>query len=50
LQVVLSVNPACSLGPAVFVGGKALGQVWLFLVIPSLAGAAAGWVFRRSAL
>ena len=46
----LSVNPARSLGPAVFVVGKALAQVWLFLVIPTLAGAAAGWLFRKSAL
>src|SRR5262249_33062222 len=30
----LSVNPARSLGPAVFVGGKALAQLWLFLVAP----------------
>jgi aquaporin Z len=30
----LSVNPARSFGPAVFVGGKALTQVWLFLVVP----------------
>ena len=34
----LSVNPARSLGPAVFVGGWALGQLWLFIVAP-LAGA-----------
>jgi aquaporin Z len=33
-----SVNPARSLGPAVFVGGWALGQLWLFIVAP-LAGA-----------
>ena len=42
----LSVNPARSLGPAVLVGGGALGQVWLFLIVPSLAGALAGWLFR----
>ena len=29
-----SVNPARSLGPAVFVGGDALAQVWLFIVAP----------------
>jgi aquaporin Z len=46
----LSVNPARSLGPAVFVGGKALGQVWLFLIVPSLAGAVAGWLFRNRVL
>ena len=31
----VSVNPARSLGPALLVGGKALAQVWLFLLIPS---------------
>jgi aquaporin Z len=46
----LSVNPARSLGPAVFVGGKALAQVWLFLVIPTVAGAVAGWLFRHRIL
>lgn len=46
----LSVNPARSLGPAVFVGGKALAQVWLFLVIPILGGAVAGWLFRSRVL
>lgn len=42
----VSVNPARSLGPALFVGGKALGQVWLFLVIPSIGGLVAGFLFR----
>ena len=46
----LSVNPARSLGPAVFVGGKALAQVWLFLVVPTIAGAVAGWLFRSRIL
>ena len=46
----LSVNPARSLAPAVFVGGKALAQVWLFLVVPTLAGAVAGWLFRSNVL
>lgn len=44
----LSVNPARSLGPAVLVGGKALAQVWLFLVVPSVAGACAGLLFREA--
>jgi aquaporin Z len=43
----VSVNPARSLGPALFVGGKALHQVWLFLLAPSLGGAFAGVVSRR---
>ena len=46
----LSVNPARSLGPAVVVGGTALLQVWLFLLIPTVAGACAGFVFKKSAL
>lgn len=32
-----SVNPARSLGPAVFVGGDALSQLWLFWVAPIIA-------------
>jgi aquaporin Z len=46
----LSVNPARSLGPAVFVGGTALAQVWLFLVFPTLGGLAAGWLVKSKAL
>ena len=46
----VSVNPARSFGPALFVGGKALAQVWLFLLIPSLAGIVAGLLFRVRAL
>jgi aquaporin Z len=41
-----SVNPARSLGPALLVGGKAMSQVWLFLVMPSLGGIAAGILYR----
>ncbi len=40
-----SVNPARSLGPAVFVGGWALAQVWLFWVGPLLGGMLAGVVY-----
>jgi aquaporin Z len=36
-----SVNPARSLGPAIFVGGWALSQVWLFFVAP-IIGAIVG--------
>jgi aquaporin Z len=46
----VSVNPARSLGPALLVGGKALAQVWLFLLVPSLGGAVAGLLFRFKAL
>jgi len=41
-----SVNPARSLGPALMVGGKAVAQLWLFIVAPLLGGAAAGLVER----
>jgi aquaporin Z len=40
-----SVNPARSVGPAVFVGGWALEQVWLFWVGPLLGGMLAGVVY-----
>jgi aquaporin Z len=46
----LSVNPARSLGPAVFVWGNALAQLWLFLLVPTLAGAAAGWLVKEKHL
>jgi len=42
----LSVNPARSTGPAVFVGGWALAQLWLFWVAPLLGGAAGGYIYR----
>jgi aquaporin Z len=45
-----SVNPARSFGPAVFVGGQAIQQLWVFLLIPTLGGAAAGLLFRLGAL
>jgi len=34
-----SVNPARSIGPALFVGGTALSQLWLFIVAPLVGGA-----------
>ena len=40
-----SVNPARSTGPAVFVGGWALSQVWLFWVAPIIGAAIAGVVY-----
>jgi aquaporin Z len=46
----VSVNPARSLGPALLVGGKALEQVWLFLIVPSVAGLVAGGLFRAKIL
>lgn len=41
-----SVNPARSTGPALFVGGWALSQLWLFWVAPLLGAAIAGVVWR----
>lgn len=41
-----SVNPARSTGPALFVGGWALAQLWLFWVAPLLGGAAGGFIYR----
>jgi aquaporin Z len=41
----LSVNPARSTGPAVFVGGWALEQLWLFWVAPIVGGALGGLVY-----
>lgn len=41
-----SVNPARSTGPAIFVGGWAIGQLWLFWLAPILGAAAAGVVYR----
>ena len=41
-----SVNPARSIGPAVFVGGWAISQLWLFIIAP-LVGAVVGSVAYR---
>jgi aquaporin Z len=41
-----SVNPARSTGPAIFVGGWALAQLWLFWLAPLLGAAIAGLVAR----
>jgi aquaporin Z len=42
----LSVNPARSTGPAVFVGGWALQQLWLFWLAPIVGGVLAGGVYN----
>ena len=44
----LSVNPARSTGPAVFVGGWALAQLWLFWIAPIIGGALGGMVYRST--
>ena len=41
-----SVNPARSTGPALFAGGDALGQVWLFILAPLVGGVIAVGVWR----
>jgi aquaporin Z len=41
-----SVNPARSTGPALFVGGWALQQLWLFWVAPLVGGALGGLAYR----
>ncbi|MCU0914955.1 MAG: aquaporin Z [Planctomycetes bacterium] len=42
----LSVNPARSTGPALFVGGWALAQLWLFWLAPLVGGLLAGTAYR----
>jgi aquaporin Z len=41
-----SVNPARSLGPAIFVGGAALSQLWLFWVAPIIGGILSAVIWR----
>lgn len=41
-----SVNPARSIGPALFVGGTALSNLWIFIVAPLLGGSIAALVWR----
>ena len=41
-----SVNPARSTGPALFVGGWALQQLWLFWLAPLIGGALGGFIYR----
>ena len=43
-----SVNPARSLGPALFSGGKALAQLWLFIVAPIIGAIIASLVWKLS--
>ena len=41
-----SVNPARSFGPALFVGGSELANVWVFIVAPLVGGALAAIVYK----
>ncbi|SDL80155.1 aquaporin Z [Chryseobacterium taihuense] len=42
----VSVNPARSIGPAIFAGGEALSQLWLFIVAPVLGGIVAAFTYN----
>lgn len=42
----ISVNPARSFGPAIFAGGAALEQLWLFFAAPILGGIAAAFTYN----
>jgi aquaporin Z len=46
----VSVNPARSIGPAVFAGGNALAQVWLFIVAPAIGAVIGALLFRLNIL
>lgn len=46
----VSVNPARSFGPAVFVQGQSLSQLWLFIVAPLVGAGLAGLLFRAKTL
>jgi aquaporin Z len=46
----VSVNPARSIGPALFAGGTAIGQLWLFIVAPIIGAVGAGLLFRTGLL
>ena len=41
-----SVNPARSIGPALFTGGEALSQLWVFILAPLVGGALAALFYR----
>lgn len=41
-----SVNPARSLAPALFIGGQALGQVWVFILAPVVGAIIAGLLYK----
>jgi len=46
----VSVNPARSIGPAVFVGGQALAQLWLFIIAPAIGAVIGGLLFRLNVI
>lgn len=46
----VSVNPARSVGPALFAGGAAIAQLWLFIAAPIIGAVAAGLLFKTGTL
>lgn len=46
----VSVNPARSIGPALFAGTGALAQLWLFILAPTIGAVLAGLVFKTGML
>jgi len=46
----VSVNPARSIGPALFVGGQAIAQVWLFIVAPAIGAVIGGLLYKLDVL
>lgn len=46
----VSVNPARSIGPAIFIGGQALAQVWLFIVAPAIGAVIGGLLYKLDVL
>ena len=44
-----SVNPARSIAPAIFEGGQALGDLWIFIVAPFAGGALAAFIWKAIA-
>lgn len=46
----VSVNPARSFGPAIFVGGQAVTQLWLFLVAPAIGAVLGALLYRFNVL
>ena len=46
----VSVNPARSIGPALFAGGSSIAQLWLFIVAPIIGAVAAGVLFKSGLL
>ena len=46
----VSVNPARSIGPALFAGGHAISQLWLFIAAPIIGAVGAGLLFKTGKL